>query len=120
MPILPLIDFMLLAGWTSFLVGFVLKVVYLLTNYRPTLFSLTPIDFLLVGLAAMIFAIALAARTWVAGQTPARSAARRRDATMEAYRALQDREGGAVETAGAEPMGAPEALASTEAGSRVS
>ena len=77
MPVLPLMDLMLLAGWTSLAVGFVLKVVYLLTHYRPTLLSLTPIDFLTMAIAAFLFAIALAARTWVASQAPARSAVRR-------------------------------------------
>jgi hypothetical protein len=88
MPVLPLIDLMILAGWTSLLVGFVLKMVYLTTSYRPTIASLTPIDFLMIAGAAMLFAIALAARTWVASQSPARSAARKREETMEAYRAL--------------------------------
>jgi hypothetical protein len=88
MPVLPLVDFLLLSGWTSLLVGFVLKMVYLTTNYRPTIASLTPIDFLMIAGAAMLFAIALAARTWVASQAPAQSAARRRDETLAAYRAL--------------------------------
>ena len=90
MPVLPLIDLMILAGWTSLLVGFVLKMVYLTTSYRPTIVSLTPIDFLMIAGAAMLFAIALAARTWVASQSPAQSAARKREETMEAYRALHD------------------------------
>ena len=88
MPVLPLIDLMILAGWTSLLVGFVLKMVYLTTSYRPTIASLTPIDFLMVAGAAMLFAIALAARTWVASQSPAQSAVRKREETLEAYRAL--------------------------------
>jgi len=88
MPVLPLIDLMLLSGWTALLVGFVLKMVYLTTNYRPTIASLTPIDFLMIAIAAMLFAIALAARYWVASQSPAQSAVRRRDETLEAYRAL--------------------------------
>ena len=92
MPVLPLMDLMLLAGWTSLAVGFVFKAVYLLTHYRPTFFSLTPIDFLMIAIAAFLFAIALAARTWVASQVPANSAARRRDETLEAYRALHNRD----------------------------
>lgn len=90
MPVLPLIDLMLLSGWTALLIGFVLKMVYLTTNLRPTIASLTPIDFLMVAIASMLFAIALAARTWVASQSPARTARRRRDETMAAYLALQD------------------------------
>ena len=89
MPVLPLIDLMLLSGWTALMVGFVLKSIAVLTRYRPTILSLTPTDFLMVAIAAFLFALALAARTWVASQAPAASAARRRDETLEAYRALQ-------------------------------
>ena len=92
MPVLPLIDLLLLAGWTSLLVGFVLKVVYLTTSYRPTLLTLTPSDFLEVAIAAMLFAIALAARTWVKGQEPVATAARRRDETLAAWNRLNGSE----------------------------
>ncbi len=88
MPVLPLIDLMLLSGWTSLLVGFVLKVIYLTTGYRPTILTLTPIDFLMIAVASMLFAIAIAARTWVASQSPAQSAKRRREETLAAYRVL--------------------------------
>ena len=99
MPVLPLIDLMLLSGWTALLVGFVLKVVYLTTRYRPTLLSLTPIDFLMIAVAAMLFAIALAARTWVKQQEPAVTAARRRDETLEAWHRLKAENGESVEIA---------------------
>jgi len=89
MPVLPLIDLMLLSGWTALLVGFVLKVIHMTTSYRPTLLGLTPIDFMLIAVAAMLFAIALAARTWVKSQEPTAVAIRRRDETIEAWNALQ-------------------------------
>jgi len=92
MPVLPLIDLMLLSGWTAVLVGFVLKVVHLTTSYRPAILGLTPIDFLLVAAVAMLFAIALAARTWVKSQEPAAAAIRRRDETIEAWNALNNGE----------------------------
>jgi len=88
MPVLPLIDLLLLAGWTSLLVGFVLKVVYLTTSYRPTILTLAPTNFLEMAIAAMLFAIALAARTWVKSQEPAVSAVRRRDETLAAWNKL--------------------------------
>lgn len=88
MPVLPLIDLLLLSGWTALLIGFLLKVVSITTHYRPTIGTLAPRDFLMIAGAAMIFAIALAARTWVASQTPAQTSRRRRDETMRAYRAL--------------------------------
>jgi len=88
MPVLPLIDLMLLSGWTAVLVGFVLKVIHLTTSYRPTILGLTPIDFLLIAVVAMLFAMALAARTWVKSQEPTAVAIRRRDETIEAWNAL--------------------------------
>ena len=93
MPVLPLIDMLLLSGWTALFVGFVLKVIHLTTAYRPTILSLTPIDFLLIAVAAMLFAIALAARTWVKTQEPTAVAIRRRDETLEAWHALKNGEG---------------------------
>lgn len=92
MPVLPMIDFLLLTGWTALLVGFILKVVYLTTTYRPTLLSLVPGDFLEIAVAAMLFAIALAARTWVKSQEPGPSAARRRDETLAAWNRLNTAE----------------------------
>ena len=89
MPVLPLIDLMLLSGWTALLVGFVLKVISLATNYSPSLLGLSSMDFLIMGVAAMLFAIALAARTWVKTQEPTAVAIRRRDEMMEAWKALR-------------------------------
>jgi hypothetical protein len=77
-------------------VGFVLKVVYLTTSYRPTLLTLTPSDFLEVAIAAMLFAIALAARTWVKAQEPLATAARRRDETLAAWSRLNASDGGSA------------------------
>jgi hypothetical protein len=94
MPVLPLIDLILLSAWTALLIGFILKVVAMTTHYRPTIVSLTSLDFLLIAGAAMLFAIALAARTWVASQAPAQSSVRRRDETMRAYRELHGDRGG--------------------------
>ncbi len=90
MPVLPLIDLMLLSGWTSLLIGFVLKVIHLTTNYRPAILGFTPIDFMVMAMAAMLFAIALAARTWVKQHEPTAVAIRRRDETIEAWNALKD------------------------------
>ena len=89
MPVLPLIDFILLSGWTALLIGFVLKAIHLTTSYRPTIVGLTPIDFLLIAVAAMLFAIALAARAWVKTQEPTAVAIRRREETLEAWNALK-------------------------------
>ena len=89
MPVLPLIDLMLLAGWTALFIGFVLKAVAAVSSYRPAILGLSSIDFLMIAIASLLFAIALAARTWVKSQEPAATAARRRDETMEAWNRLQ-------------------------------
>ena len=90
MPVLPLIDLMLFSGWTALIVGFVLKAVHLSTTYRPTILGMNPTDFLLVAIAAMLFAIALAARTWVKTQEPTAVAIRKRDETLDAWNAIKN------------------------------
>lgn len=65
MPILPLIDLLILLGWTSVMVGVAQKAIWMSTVYSPTLLSLTPRDFLLGGAVCLLFALTLAARTWV-------------------------------------------------------
>ena len=85
MPVLPLIDLLLLGGWTALFAGFILKAVALTTTYRPTLLGMSSADFFMVAVAALLFAIALAARTWVKTQEPAARAARRQKETMEAW-----------------------------------
>ena len=94
MPVLPLIDLLLLGGWTALFIGFVLKVIDLTTTYPAAILVLSSTDFLMVAIAAMLFAIALAARTWVKTQEPAARAARLQKETMDAWMALpgnQDR-----------------------------
>ena len=77
MPILPLIDLLILLGWTSLLGAFLLKAIWITTTYRPTVFGLLPFDFLVVAGVFLLFAMTLAARTWVKMNEP-RLLARRR------------------------------------------
>jgi len=77
MPVLPLIDLLILMGWTSLLVGFVLKALSIALSYPLAIFGLAPIDFLLVAGVSLLFALSLAARTWVKVHEP-RLVARRR------------------------------------------
>ena len=65
MPILPLIDLLILAGWSSLAIGAVLKAVAVTTVYRPTILTLSPMDFIVVAAICFAFALTLAARTWV-------------------------------------------------------
>lgn len=64
-PTLPLIDLLILMGWTSLFVGATQKAIWITTSYRPTILSLTPIDFLWIAGISLLFALSLAARTWV-------------------------------------------------------
>ena len=89
LPVLPLIDLLLLAGWSSLFTGFVLKAISITTTYRPAIMGLSSFDFLLIAIAMLLFAIALAARTWVLTQQPAAVAARRSQETLDAWKKLQ-------------------------------
>ena len=70
MPVLPLIDALILAGWSSLFAGFLLKAVYITTSFRPTPFGMSPLDFLFAASVCLLFALALAARTWVKAHEP--------------------------------------------------
>ena len=78
MPVLPFIDALILMGWTSIFGAMVLKAVYVTTSYRPTFFGMHPSDFLTVAGVSLLFALALAARTWVKAHEPELLARRRR------------------------------------------
>jgi hypothetical protein len=64
-PVLPLIDFLIVAGTASIGVGFVLKSVAMTTSYRPTIFGFSSTDFALIAGVCLALALALVARTWV-------------------------------------------------------
>jgi len=65
MPILPIIDLLLLMGWTSLFAAVAVKAIHVATTYRPLIFGLGPLDLVIVATVLLIFALALAARTWV-------------------------------------------------------
>lgn len=109
-PILPLIDLLILLGWTSLLVGFAQKAIWISTHYRPGLFGLTPMDFVVIAGICLVFALSLAARTWVKLNEPRLVALQRRLAIAEARRAAEEAEYGSDEEEG-EKM-APAAVAS--------
>ena len=84
MPVLPIIDALILLGWTSLFGGFLLKLVYMTTSYRPTVFGLHPSDFVLVAGVFLLFALSLAARMWVKAHEPELLARRRRARLQQA------------------------------------
>ena len=80
MPVLPIIDLLIFAGWTTLAAGGVLKTVHVATSYRPTLAGLAPVDLLLVALCFLLLALTLSARS-IVRQNEARAQGRspRRD-----------------------------------------
>lgn len=84
MPVLPLIDALILVGWSSIFGSMLLKAVYVTTSFRPTIFGMHPSDFLTLAAIALLFALALAARTWVKAMEPELMARRRRARLAEA------------------------------------
>lgn len=65
MPVLPLIDALILMGWTALLCGFVIKALWISTSYRPLIFGMSALDCLIVAGICLLFALTLAARSWV-------------------------------------------------------
>lgn len=92
MPVLPLIDLMILSGWTSLMVGAALKVVAMTTRYRPDIFGLTSMDFVVVAAICFGFALTLAARTWVKLNEPRLLAAQRAAVHLEGVRRARQAE----------------------------
>ncbi len=77
MPVLPLIDLLILTGWSCLAVGGVLKAVHVTTSYRPHILSMGPMEFLVIAGIFLLFALTLAARTWVKMYEPELTAQRR-------------------------------------------
>ncbi len=77
-PILPIVDLLILVGWSTLFAGALLKMIYLSTSYRPTLLGMTPMDCVMVAGVMLLFAVALAARTWVKANEPGILARRHR------------------------------------------
>lgn len=105
MLVLPLIDLLILCGWTVLSIGAVLKVVYVTTSYRPLLLGLSPMDCAIAAAVLLLFAVALAARTWVKLNEALLVAARRSLRAGGVIDAVQSNGEGA---AGVEPV-SPEA-----------
>ncbi|MBW2245519.1 MAG: hypothetical protein JRH01_26460 [Deltaproteobacteria bacterium] len=71
MPVLPLIDLLILIAWTGLMWSFVHKALWLALGSTFTVLGLTPYDFVLGGGVCLLFALALAARTWIKANEPA-------------------------------------------------
>jgi hypothetical protein len=82
MPVLPMIDLLILMGWTSLALGGVLKAVAITTSYRPEILTLGPLELFALSGICLLFALSLAARTWVKANEPEILAKQRRVSTM--------------------------------------
>ena len=106
MPMLPLIDLLILLGWTCLMVGAVQKALWMATTYSWKFFGLVPSDFLALAGVCLLFALTLAARAWVKVNEP-RMLTHGRRADAEDPAGL-DRS----EWAGGKPIERPETVAS--------
>ena len=112
MLVLPVIDLLILLGWTTLSIGAVLKAVYVTTSYRPTLIGLGPLDCAIAAAVFLLLAMALAARTWVKLNEPKLVAARRSLRAQSVFDASQADGEGAAPGEPASPEAAPREAAS--------
>jgi hypothetical protein len=76
-PVLPLIDLLIMVGWTALMAAGLLKAIRLSTAYRPELLGLGPAELVVFAGVCLLFGLALAARTWVKYHEPRLMAQRR-------------------------------------------
>jgi hypothetical protein len=93
-PILPIIDLLILMGWSSLMFGAFLKAIDITTRYRPAPLGLTSIDFAVIAAMCFGFALTLAARTWVKLHEPSLLDLRRRQLQKSARRRVHPLEDG--------------------------
>jgi hypothetical protein len=94
-PVLPLIDLLIMVGWTALMAAGLLKAIRLSTAYRPELLGLGPADLVVFAGACLLFGLALAARTWVKYHEP-KLMAQRRSLRHEGEQGLHEAEGSNV------------------------
>jgi hypothetical protein len=64
------IDALILLGWSALMVAFIEKAIWVTTKYRLALLGLEPFDWVMAGGVLLLFALTLAARTWVKVNEP--------------------------------------------------
>ena len=84
MPVLPVIDALIFLGLSSLFVAFIQKAIMMTISYRAVIFGMHPADFVTVACTCLLFALTLAARTWVKEHEPSIQARRRRARLAEA------------------------------------
>ena len=87
MPILPIIDLLIFIGWSCLAAGALLKAIYVTTRYRPDVLGLGPLEFMMISGIFLLFALTLAARTYVKAIEPGMLAKKR---AASALRSVSD------------------------------
>jgi hypothetical protein len=95
--VLPLLDLLILLGWTLLMTGFVQKVIWMATAFRPLGKFVSPMDFVIMAALCLVFALALAARTWVKLNEPKLFALRREAVRAQARERARQLELGEAE-----------------------
>ena len=70
MPVLPLVDLMILLAWSALIIGAVQKTLSIAIGRGFYILGFTAMDFLWMAAVALLFALTLAARTWVKANEP--------------------------------------------------
>ena len=111
MSILPIIDLLILVGWSSLMFGALLKAIDMTTRYDPSIAGLSSLDFAVIAGVCFGFALTLAARTWVKLNEPRLAELRRQRIVEEAHRQVRELQGmgngnGVEDESGEAPPGA--------------
>jgi hypothetical protein len=102
-PVLPLIDLMILLGSLNLGLSVIIRVIIFTTHYRPSPFGLTAFDFVVIAVVCFVFALTLAARSWVKLNESRMIIARRDSATAQARLRVAGMDGGASEPVAGDP-----------------
>jgi hypothetical protein len=62
---MPLIDLLILIGWSSLFIGAVQKAIWITTSLRPSILTLGPVHFFWVATICLFAALSLALRRWL-------------------------------------------------------
>lgn len=108
MPVLPMIDLLLLMGWTCLATGGIMKAIAITTNYRPAILTFGPYELYQIAVLLLLFAVALAARTWVKAHEPEMLARRRRVGTLHAVTRANEESDRAAGAHSDQALAAPE------------
>ena len=65
MPPMPLIDLLILIGWSSLFIGAVQKAIWITTSLRPSILTLGPVHFFWIAAICLFAALSLAFRRWL-------------------------------------------------------